>query len=279
MFQQLCHPDQLYTAWKHVRANGAATGGDGETAAAFSNRIELRLRDLANQLQSGKYRPGPLSSFSKQLPGGKTRILRIPGIADRVAQTACQKLLSKHLDKRMSQNSFGYRPARSVTKALERLGKLSIGNHWVLDADIASFFDQVSHERLLDELGIWVGDARVISLVATWLRSFGSGRSLAQGSPISPVLANLYLHPLDMTFARNNVPQVRYADDFVALAQTKRGAENARKMAEEVLHRRELELNPDKTGIVLLSDGLHFLGKIVYPASRCECSVKLDKSN
>lgn len=261
MFNSLCRSDRLHAAWKRVRANGAATGGDGETAADFSRDLDARIAALGNSLRRDTYRPGLLRRVRMVRPDGKVRLLRIPGLADRVVQAACQKLLSERLDARMSRDSFAYRPARSVGQALARLKALAPGNAWALDADIAAFFDRVPHARLLDELAIWIGDARVLRLVALWLSGFGGGRGLAQGAPISPVLANLYLHPLDTAFARRRIAFVRYADDFVALAPSRKAAVAAKGMAEAVLKRRGLALSPGKTRIVCLRAGLRFLGE------------------
>lgn len=261
MFTRLCHADHLHAAWKRVRANGAAPGGDGENAAMFSRNLENRLAGISASLRHGSYRPGPLLRVRLQRPDGKSRLLRIPGLADRVVQTACQKLLSERLDARMSRDSYAYRPARSVDQALRRLRALAPGNAWLLDADIAAFFDRVPHARLLDELGIWIDDERVLRLVALWLKSFAGGRGLAQGAPISPVLANLFLHPLDRAFACRRMPFVRYADDFVVLAPTRGAALAARDVAGSVLARRGLALNEQKTGITRLDAGFRFLGQ------------------
>lgn len=261
MFDALTQPDRLRAAWKRVHANGGATGGDGETAADFAADLPGRFARLADDLARGRYRPGPLRHVPLARPDGRVRLLRIPPIADRVVQTAALSLLVPPLDARMSRASFGYRPARSVELALDRLKALAIGGSWVLDADIRAFFDSVPHRRLIDELGFWIDDARMLRLVALWVEGFGDGRGLAQGAPIAPLLANLYLHPLDTAFAREGIAHVRYADDFVALATSRAGAEAARRLAEATLQRRGLALQPEKTALRPLSGGLRFLGQ------------------
>jgi len=169
----------------------------------------------------------------------------------------------------MSSESFGYRPARSVDQALARFRTLAVGQRWVFDADIEAFFDRVPHERLLDDLGIWLSDGHILALVDLWLRGFGPSRGLAQGSPISPILANIFLHPLDLALVRAKIPFVRYADDFVALAPDRSAAERAQSVASAALLRRGLLLHPAKTRIVRLADGLSFLGKfIAIPAEK-----------
>jgi group II intron reverse transcriptase/maturase len=280
MYNKLCEIDRLQAAWVRVRQNGAATGGDGETAFSFAARLNDRLAQLSDDLLGGRYRPGPLREVPMRRPDGRIRLLRIPGLADRVVQTACQKLLSEHLDPRMSSESFGYRPARSVEQALARLRSLSCNQAWVCDADIEAYFDRVPHERLLDDLGIWLMDERICTLVDLWLRRFGSGRGLAQGAPISPILANLYLHPLDMALVRARIPFVRYADDFVALAKDRAGAARAMAIVAGVLHRRGLALHPGKTRILRLADGLDFLGQqLTFPAAQPDSKFVKPRTN
>jgi CRISPR-associated protein Cas1 len=266
MFEALIESEGLRAAWARVRADGGAAGGDGETAAVFATDLDARLRRLACDLRAGTYRPGPLRRVPIIRPDGRFRLLRIPSIADRVVQTAANALLGPALDARMSAESFGYRHARSVAQALERLRVLARGRPFALDADIRSFFDSVPHRRLIDELGIWIGDPRMLRLLALWVEGFGGGRGLAQGAPIAPLLANLYLHPLDAAFARAGVPHVRYADDFVALATTRTGAEAARRLAAETLARRGLALHDGKTAVRVLAAGLRFLGQdLAFP--------------
>lgn len=264
MYDALLQPDRLRAAWKRVRANGGATGGDGESAAMFAADLTARLDRLATDLSTGRYRPGPLRAVRLARPDGRFRVLRIPGIADRVVQTAALSLLVPALDQRMSRESFGYRPARSVAQAISRLTELSRGCSWVLDADIRQFFDTVPHRRLIDEMGIWVADARMQRLVMLWVEGFGGSRGLAQGAPIAPLLANLYLHPLDMAFARAGIAHVRYADDFVALGSCRHATEGARKLADTVLRSRGLALSHEKTIVKPLHAGLHFLGRNLF---------------
>lgn len=266
MYRTLCQIPTLREAWKQVRRNGAARGGDGETRARFERCLNRRLAALADDLRNRRYHPGPLRIVPMKRPDGRIRELRIPGLADRVVQTACHRLLSGRLDARMSADSYGYRPARSVAQALARLRALGQGGAWVLDADIEAFFDRVPHARLLDDLGIWVEDAAVLRLIGLWLDGFGSGVGLAQGAPISPLLANLALHPLDMAFARAGIPYVRYADDFVALASSRKGVRAAQDLSATTLSRWGLSLHAGKTRIIAPGEPFTFLGETVVLA-------------
>lgn len=261
MFETITSPAQLHAAWRRVRRNGAAPGGDGETREQFADNLDARLDQLRAELRGGRYRPGHLRSVPLERPDGRIRRLRIPGLADRVAQTAAQTVLAARLDRHMHRDSFGYRPGRSVDQALARLRRRAQGQRYVLDADIRAFFDRVPHDRLRDELGIWIPDRRVTALLGLWIVSFGGRRGLAQGAPIAPLMANIFLHPLDAAFAREGVPHIRYADDFVALAPDRAGVHVARRVAAGVLARRGLDLHPDKTAIRRLDHGLTFLGE------------------
>lgn len=251
----------LRSSWKHVRSKGGAAGGDGLGCLAFAVGLDRRLSNLAAAVAAGSYRPGPLRQVSLPKAGGGTRILKIPTLADRIVQTACARQLAPLLDTQMSGQSFGYRPARSVDMALDSLRAAARGMTHALDADIRRFFDEVPHDRLLDDLAFWIGDVVSLRLIALWLASFGPGVGLAQGAPISPLLANVALHPLDMALVREGFAHIRYADDFVVLAPSLRRAQSARDLSAAVLHRRGLALHPDKTAILSLDRPLHFLGQ------------------
>lgn len=260
--EQLARRDSLMEGWLRVLRNRGGRGGDGVRPDQFAADLDAELKRLTDELLGGQYSPGPLRQVPVQQKSGKIRSLRIPCIRDRVVQTACHRILSEELDKKMSADSFGFRPERSVDQAVARVNKLAAkGNVWIADADIASFFDSVSHARLMDDLTIWVRDRKLIQLVNTWLGGFGNSRGLALGSPISPILANLFLHPLDRTLAANGSPLVRYADDFVVLTRSRDDAQNAMKVSGRLLKRRGLRLNPEKSQIIHFSRGFEFLGR------------------
>ena len=266
-FEQVTGRTSLNDAWRRVRRNGGGAGGDNMTPERFERQLDARLHHLTGALRDGSYRPGPLRKVVMRRADGRIRVLRIPTIADRVVQTACHMKLSAELDPRMSKDSYGYRPARSVDQALARVRKAGrSGLAWALDADIEKFFDTVPHARLLDDLAIWIDDRRLLALIRLWLFGFGGGKGLAQGAPVSPLLANLYLHPLDRAFAAEKVLMVRYADDFVALVHNEAAASTARAIAAAALRRRGLRLSRRKTRIVRLAEGFDFLGeRVVCP--------------
>lgn len=255
----------LTRAWLRVRSNGGCAGADGTDIATFAIDAGPRLRQLARCLETGAYRPGQLLRVRIRKPSGGQRLLAIPTVTDRVVQTSVAFALSGALDARMSAGSFGYRAGRGVDDALSafRLARRR-GRLWTLDADIRAFFDQVPHAQLMNELSIWLEDPRLLRLVADWLKGFGGrGRGLAQGSPISPVLSNLYLHPLDRGLERRGYAILRYADDFVVPVMRRADALAARDLAGGLLRERGLRLNAGKTHIRSPSEAFVFLGETI----------------
>jgi group II intron reverse transcriptase/maturase len=257
----------LKDAWSRVRANGGGAGPDGITLAAFQHKLEPQLAVLARELRSDGYRPGGSRRVRVAKSGGGERVLSIPDIRDRIAQTAVAQLLSRRLDGRMADGSYGYRPARGVAEAIAALTVARKGGGiWTFDADIRGFFDEASHAVLMSDLSIWVEERDLLRVIGRWLDTFGeSARGLAQGSPISPVLANLYLHPFDREMDRLGYRLIRYADDFVAPTRSREQALAAWRAAAAILRRRRLTLHPAKTGVSAPHEPFVFLGKTLSP--------------
>jgi group II intron reverse transcriptase/maturase len=259
----------LMQGWMRVRSNGGGPGGDGVTIEAFGRDIDVAIARLGEELLAGRYLPRQLRRAPIPKASGGQRWLSIPAIRDRVVQTATLIALTPTIEPKMSEASWAYRPGRGVSDALAAVqGAYKDGFVWTVDADITRYFDRVPHRRLIDELTIWIDDERIIRLFAQWLRGFGwRDRGIAQGSPISPLLANIYLHPIDRLIKAAGYPIVRYADDLLVLARSEVDARRALSLLQELLDARGLTVNSAKTAIRDPETSFRFLGQLIRASS------------
>ena len=269
LFELVCEPYNLRQAWQQLRAGKTTAerrkgaGVDGVTLAAWETDADARLAALQAALWQGHYRPEPLLWFNvPRREPGRTRRLGIPTVTDRVAQRAVQRILEPLYEMVFLSCSHGYRPARSVYTAVAHiLWHQAQGLTWVLDADIADYFNTVVHTRLLRQLAA-LEDERLLALLSVWLEVGATrpGLGLAQGAVVSPLLSNLYLHPFDVALIREGWALVRYADDFVILCPDEQATQAALVDTADALAALALALNAEKTTIVPFGPDFEFLG-------------------
>ncbi len=280
LFDKVARSDVLWRAWVEVAKNQGAPGVDGVSITSINDGgadgVRVFLDGLAQRLTDKSYCPAPLRRVHIPKPGraGQTRPLGIPTVADRVVMTAAKLVLEPIFEAGFSPVSFGFRPKRSAHQALEAIRvAANRGADWVLDADIKACFDEIDHDALMAQIERRVVDGEMLKLVRSWLRAgvFEGGlvsdteTGTPQGSPLSPLLANIALNVLDEAWAQaaSLGTLVRYADDFVVLTISRSRAEEAKRRIEVVLVGLGLRLHPDKTRIVYLGegeDGFDFLG-------------------
>lgn len=260
----------LHIAFEKVKAKQGAGGIDGVGIKQFEQNLEPNLEEIHRLLYEDKYQPLALRRVYIPKPNGDKRPLGVPAIRDRVVQQALLNRLSKIFEVKFKDSSYGFRPKKSSLQAVRQVEEyLRAGYQWVAEVDIESFFDTLDHEKLIDLVAEEIADGRVLRLIRSFLKA-GVMEEMKikyqttgtpQGGVISPLLANIYLHPYDEEMTKVGYKIVRYADDIVIMCRGRHEAEEALSKTREILEGRlNLKLNPAKTRITHKSKAFEFLG-------------------
>jgi RNA-directed DNA polymerase len=260
----------LTAGFARVQTNGGAAGMDHVSVDDFAARLDTNLETLAAALRRETYQPLAVRRTYIPKPDGTQRPLGIPTVRDRVVQTALRHVLEPIFEQTFAEQSYGFRPGRSCRDALRRVDHLlQNGYCHVVDADLKSYFDTIPHERLMERIRSKIADGRVLRLLESFLHQgvldglaeWTPEEGTPQGAVISPLLANIYLDPLDHLLAEQGLAMVRYADDFVILCRTPEEAQHALTVVQQWTADNGLTLHPTKTRIVdVRQDGFDFLG-------------------
>ncbi|MGA2734785.1 MAG: group II intron reverse transcriptase/maturase [Syntrophobacteraceae bacterium] len=273
LIDKVQRPSTLAAAWAAVKRNGGTGGSDHQSIEDFEKVLAQEIAQLSEALRTGSYRPRPIRRVYIDKPGSKEkRPLGIPCVRDRVVQGALRMVIEPIFENVFVSHSYGFRPKRGCKDALREVERLlRAGYTHVVDADIKAYFDNIPHGPLLADIGCYIADGRVLELIGSFLKQdiledmalWTPEKGSPQGAVVSPLLANLYLHPVDVAMADAGFEMIRYADDLVILCRSEAEARSALDLLGRLTTERELTLHPDKTRLVNVGfpeEGFDFLG-------------------
>ena len=258
LIDKVYRAETLKAAWKKVKTNAGAAGVDGQSVERFAARAEMYLEELSTALKKGTYRPQAVRRVEIAKGSGRFRPLGIPVVKDRIVQTALKFVLEPIFEREFLKRSYGFRPGVGCKDALREVEWwLREGYTFVVDADLKSYFDTIPHARLLEQVEHKVSDGRVLELIEAFLQQdivkemerWTPTGGTPQGAVISPLLGNIYLHPLDCQMKQKGYRMVRYADDFVVLCHSREEAEAALAQVRAWVESNGLSLSIDKTHV------------------------------
>ena len=260
LLERILSRDNLNRAYKRVRANHGAPGIDGMTIEEALPWLREHREELLDNIRLGKYKPQPVRRKEIPKPDGGVRKLGIPTVVDRIIQQAIAQQLTPIYEPLFSDGSYGYRPGRSAQQAIQKVKECAEqGYTQAVLVDLSKYFDTLNHEFLMNLLRKQIHDKRVIELIKRYLKSgvmenetkVNTEEGSPQGGPLSPLLANIYLNEFDQEMLNRGVPVIRYADDIVVLAKSKRAAERLLESSRKYLEGKlKLKMNAEKSKVV-----------------------------
>jgi RNA-directed DNA polymerase len=282
--------ENLQSAARQVKANGGAAGVDGLSCEAYFKHTGPRLQRLQDKLQKDLYQPSPVKRvWIPKLGSKELRPLGVPTVESRIVETAVRNVIEPIFEHTFAEHSYGFRPGRGAKDALRRVDKLlKVGNVWVVDADLKGYFDTIPQGPLMALVEEKISDSRLLELMWKMLKQgvmetakgwTPTEQGTPQGAVISPLLANIYLNPLDRLMARQGKEMVRYADDFVILCESQTEAQEVLEQLRQWTAAVGLTLHPVKTRIVDASQkgGFDFLGYHFERGHRWPRQKSMDK--
>ena len=292
LIDKVWRPATLEAGWRTVRRKGGSAGTDHQSVEDFERGLGEEMARLSGELREGTYRPRPIRRMYIDKPGSREkRPLGIPCVRDRVVQAAVRLVIEPIFERVFALHSYGFRPGRGCKDALREVDRLlKAGYTCVVDTDLKAYFDSIPHTPLLADIGQYIADGRVLKLLegylkqdileglAQWTPEEGS----PQGAVISPLLANVYLHPVDMAMAEAGLEMIRYADDLVILCRSEAEGQRALDLLGQQVMGRGLSLHPEKTRLVDMTIpgegfdflGYHFEGSTRWPRKKSLRKVK-----
>lgn len=268
ILQQAMSPEVLNLSWRRLKIEHTPWSPTVSRDLLQNNLLKYIL-ESREEVLSGSYSPQSLRQFPLKKPDGRQRIISAQYLQDKLIQRAVLTVLEPRAEAMFHDDSYAYRPKRSVDMAMTKVReRIKIGQDWLVDADITSFFDNIPHKILIKLLKKFVPDRETMTLIEKWLKAgahqsslLRARRGISQGAILSPLFCNLYLHEFDMALTRANIPFVRFADDFLLFTNSERNALRAKDFAEQKLTQLGLELHPGKTSVARSSPKLVFLGQ------------------
>ena len=273
LWELIISRSNLFRALERVQANDGAPGVDGMTVEELPEHLKAHWPSIREKLETGTYQPSPVRRVEIPKPKGGVRRIGIPTVQDRLIQQAMHQILSLEYEPRFSQHSYGFRPRRSAHDAVKAAqGHIEAGYRWVVDIDLAKFFDTVNHDRLMARMKAEIADKRVLRLVNEYLKAgvmvngvvMETEEGTPQGGPLSPLLSNIVLDELDRELEKRGHRFVRYADDCNIYVQSRRAAERVKESVTRYIEKKlRLKVNEEKSAVDLATKR-QFLGFSFY---------------